>query len=139
MKHHLAGTKENVIACTSVPDDVREIFTKLLESREKKKDENSLECFQEVRNEDNGAKKGTMDSSVGKGKEGNSKVLKQKTMNAMLKDRDVVIQEICNCIYGNALPFNLVRSPLFIQMLKVVGEYGRGLKPPTYHEVRCLS
>ncbi|KAJ1391510.1 hypothetical protein SESBI_36619 [Sesbania bispinosa] len=73
MKHHLVGTKENVIACTSVPDDVREIFTKLLESREKKKDENSLECFQEVRNEDNGANKGTMDSFVGKGKEGTPK------------------------------------------------------------------
>ncbi|RDX74674.1 hypothetical protein CR513_45550, partial [Mucuna pruriens] len=74
MKHHLAGTKINVSACTSVPDDVKEM--------------------------------------------------------------DVAIQEICNCIYGNALPFNLVRSPLFVQMLKVVGEYGKGLKPPTYHEVR---
>nr|KYP43790.1 hypothetical protein KK1_034770 [Cajanus cajan] len=69
-------------------------------------------------------------------KERNSNILKQKTMNAMLKDRDVVIQEICNCIYGNALPFNLVRNPLFIQMLKVIGEYGKGLKPPTFHEVR---
>ncbi|RDX92334.1 hypothetical protein CR513_25546, partial [Mucuna pruriens] len=57
-------------------------------------------------------------------------------MNEICKDRDVAIQEICNCIYGNALPFNLVRSPLFVQMLKVVGEYGKGLKPPTYHEVR---
>jgi len=47
-----------------------------------------------------------------------------------------VIQDICNCIYGNALPFNLVRSSLFTQMLKSVGEYGKGLKPPTYHEVR---
>lgn len=47
-----------------------------------------------------------------------------------------MIQDICKCIYGNALPFNLLRSPLFVQMLKSVGEYGRGLKPPTYHEVR---
>jgi len=54
----------------------------------------------------------------------------------MFKDRELVIQDICNCIYGNALPFNLVRNSLFTQMLKSVGEYGNGLKPPTYHEVR---
>nr|KYP34797.1 hypothetical protein KK1_044202 [Cajanus cajan] len=119
MKHHLAGTKENVIACPSVPDDVKEIFVKLLETKDKKKED----CL-DVEN-------GTV-----KGKEGTSKIFKQKTMNEVCKDREFVIQEICKCIYGNALPFNLVRSPLFIQMLKVVGEYGRGLKPPTYHEVR---
>ncbi|RDX90062.1 hypothetical protein CR513_28119, partial [Mucuna pruriens] len=27
-------------------------------------------------------------------------------------------------------------SPIFVQILKVVGEYGKGLKSPTYHEVR---
>jgi len=37
MKHHLAGTKENVIACTFVLDDVREMFLKLLEDKEKNK------------------------------------------------------------------------------------------------------
>ncbi|XP_012845516.1 PREDICTED: uncharacterized protein LOC105965507 [Erythranthe guttata] len=57
-------------------------------------------------------------------------------MNVALKDRESVIRDICRCIYGNALPFNLVRSPLFTQMLKSVGEYGKGLKPPSYHEVR---
>ncbi|RDX94768.1 hypothetical protein CR513_22816, partial [Mucuna pruriens] len=98
MKHHLAGTKINVSTCTSVLDDVKEI---------QKKEENSLDCLEEV----------------AKGKEWASKVVKQKTMNEICKDRDVAIQEICNCIYGNALPFNLVRSPLFVQMLKVVGEY----------------
>ncbi|RDY02322.1 hypothetical protein CR513_14231, partial [Mucuna pruriens] len=112
MKHHLTGTKINVSACTIVSDDVKEI--------QKKKEENSLDCLEEV----------------AKGKEWAFKVVKHKTMNEICKDRDVAIQEICNCIYGNALPFNLVRSPLFVQMLKVVGEYGKGLKPPTYHEVR---
>ncbi|RDX83187.1 hypothetical protein CR513_35927, partial [Mucuna pruriens] len=99
MKHHPARTKVNVSACTSVLDDVKEIFVKLL-------------------------------------KEGASKVVKQKAINEICKDRDVAIQEISNCIYGNALPFNLVRSLLFVQMLKVVGEYRKCLKPPTYHEVR---
>nr|XP_007149088.1 hypothetical protein PHAVU_005G040200g [Phaseolus vulgaris]ESW21082.1 hypothetical protein PHAVU_005G040200g [Phaseolus vulgaris] len=57
-------------------------------------------------------------------------------MNEVFKDRKLVITNICKCIYGNALPFNLVRSSLFVQMLKYVVEYGKGIKPPTYHEVR---
>ncbi|XP_028803194.1 uncharacterized protein LOC114758322 [Neltuma alba] len=96
----------------------------MLEDREKNKDVGSVEIFEEATAQD------------AKGKEGTSKTIKQKTMNEMVKDRELVIQDICKCIYSNALPFNLVRSPLFIQMLKSVGEYGRGLKPPSYHEVR---
>jgi len=113
MKHHLAGTKKDVIPCCSVPDEVKAIFFKLLEDKGKKKEEMNLDCG-EVRKND----------------------LQQMTINASYKNKEDVIQEICNCIYGNALPFNLVRSPLFIQMLKAVGDYGKGLKPPSYHEVR---
>jgi len=60
----------------------------------------------------------------------------KKTINASYKNRDDVIREVCNYISGNAFSFNLVRNPLFIQMLKVVGEYAKSLKPPSYHEVR---
>ena len=30
MKHHHAGTRENVIACTSISDDVKDMFMKLI-------------------------------------------------------------------------------------------------------------
>ena len=125
MKHHLAGTKENVIACISVPDDVKDMFIKLLEDKEKVKEANRQDYFEEVDIKD---KKGRLESF--------SRKEKQKTMNEMFKDRELVITDICKCIYGNALPFNLVRSSLFVQMLKSVAEYEKGLKPPTYHEVR---
>ncbi|KAK7286694.1 hypothetical protein RJT34_21877 [Clitoria ternatea] len=39
MKHHLDRTRDNVIAYTLVPDEVREIFLKLLEDKEKAKEE----------------------------------------------------------------------------------------------------
>nr|XP_007134308.1 hypothetical protein PHAVU_010G036200g [Phaseolus vulgaris]ESW06302.1 hypothetical protein PHAVU_010G036200g [Phaseolus vulgaris] len=114
IKHHLAGTKENVIVCTSVPDDVKDMFMKLLEDKEKR-----------------------WISKIRKGRWSHFPRKKnKKTMNEMFKDRELVIIDICKCIYGNALPFNLVRSSLFVQMLKFVAEYGNGLKPPTYHEVR---
>jgi len=46
-----------------------------------------------------------------------------------------VILDICKCIYDNGLPFYLVRSSLFVQMLRFVIEYGKVLKPLTYQEV----
>jgi len=36
------------------------------------------------------------------------------TINASYKDKEDVIEEVYDCIYVNALPFNLVRSCPFI-------------------------
>jgi len=65
MKHHHAGTRENVIACTSVPDDVKDMFMKLLEDKEKVKETNRQDGFEEVDIQD---KKGTLESFSYKGK-----------------------------------------------------------------------
>ncbi|KAJ1400152.1 hypothetical protein SESBI_29712 [Sesbania bispinosa] len=102
MKHHFSGTRENVAACTSVPDEVKKMFVKLLQDRQKAKEATSQECFEE----------GTQVQDARKGKGGTSASMKQKTMNEVLKDRDLVIQDICKCIYGNALAFNLLHRPL---------------------------
>ena len=78
-------------------------------------------------------RKGTMDSFMMKGKRN---VCKQQTMDEMVKKRESMVRDICRFLYGHALTFNLVKSPLFAQMMKSVGEYGRGLKLPSYHEAR---
>ena len=77
-------------------------------------------------------KRGTMDAFVTKGKE----KAKQQTMNRMFKKREPVIRKIARCIYGNALPFNLVKDTLWKRMLVAVGDYGKGLKLLSYREVR---
>ena len=60
MKHHFVETRENVSASTSVPSDVREIFIKLFENKEKRRNANNLEHFKEVGTQDGdaSAKKG---------------------------------------------------------------------------------
>ena len=141
IKHHLAGSNKDVAPCVNVPDNVREMFIKILGDLEKiqlkKKNIGGDEIFEDVTcTQDDVTKKGKLDVFVTKGKGGSSSNPKQKTMNEMLKDREGVIGDICRCIYGNALPFNLVRSPLFKKMLKSIGDYGKGLNPPTFHEVR---
>lgn len=59
--------------------------------------------------------------------------MKQKTMNGMLQIGSWQFKTFVNA-YMTTLSHLI--SSLFAQMLKSVGEYGRGLKPPTYHEVR---
>ncbi|WOK98033.1 hypothetical protein Cni_G06742 [Canna indica] len=73
--------------------------------------------------------KGSMDAFVMKEKGGP----RQKTLNEMLKDRDMVVRDICR---GNVFLFNLVKSLVFTQMVKSIFEYGRCLKPPSYYEVK---
>ncbi|CAI9778949.1 unnamed protein product [Fraxinus pennsylvanica] len=38
--------------------------------------------------------------------------------------------------FENALPFNAVESPSFVNMCRAIGSYGRGFKPPTMYELR---
>jgi len=68
MKHHLAETKRNDIACTFVLDDIKDMFKKLLENKEKIKEANHQDCFEEVNIQDSN-KKGTLESFSRKGKQ----------------------------------------------------------------------
>ena len=53
----------------------------------------------------------------------------------MVKKREPVVHSICRFLYGHALPFVLIKSPLFALMMEAVGEYGKGLKLLSYHEL----
>ncbi|XP_019252818.1 PREDICTED: uncharacterized protein LOC109231627 [Nicotiana attenuata] len=39
-------------------------------------------------------------------------------------------------VYDAGLPFNCVNYDTFGDFIEVVGQYGPGMKPPTYHEIR---
>src|SRR5436190_4887368 len=62
--------------------------------------------------------------------------MKQPTMNEMVKDKELVNEEVCRMIYAEGLPFNLVKSQYFKKALEAVANYGRGYNPPSYHEAR---
>ncbi|XP_038695504.1 uncharacterized protein LOC119992784 [Tripterygium wilfordii] len=47
-----------------------------------------------------------------------------------------VCLDIGRFFFENAIPFNVARSPSFINMCRSIGSYGRGLKPPTMHQLR---
>ena len=76
----------------------------------------------------------TIGSFVVKGANGGK--MRQKTINEVVKDHDAVCKDICRFWYGHELSFNLVKNPLFKMMLEFVANYRKGLKPPSYHNVR---
>ncbi|GKC96414.1 hypothetical protein Tco_1161856, partial [Tanacetum coccineum] len=62
----------------------------------------------------------------------------QSTLNKIYKkdERDKVCQQIARFFYTSALSFNCVKNPEFKKMIQMVGDFGRGLDPPSYHEMR---
>ncbi|KAF7147156.1 hypothetical protein RHSIM_Rhsim03G0071700 [Rhododendron simsii] len=130
MKHHLARTHHNAKPCEKVPEDVTNMFLKILEELKQRNciEQDDVDCFDEVENVI--SKRGSMDQYMSKTQ------AKQVTLPSMLKDRTKPCVDIRRMIYAEALPFSLVKSSWFQTAIQSIEEYGKGLKPPSYHEVR---
>ncbi|XP_016507314.2 uncharacterized protein LOC107824999 [Nicotiana tabacum] len=84
-----------------------------------------------------GKTKGPMDcyfsqkSGDKEGKSGNPQI----DAKAILRDRAITM--FAQWMYDAGLPFNCVNyTDTFSAFIEAVGQYGPGMKPPTYHEVR---
>ncbi|GJX03104.1 zf-BED domain-containing protein [Tanacetum coccineum] len=133
-KHHLARTHKDASACPMVPEDIKVTFQKLVEQMElaasKKRKLFSVDGDEELLESDDRPRH--TDTFVSK----KGKV--QSTLNKIYKkdERDKVCQQIARFFYTSALSFNCVKNPEFKKMIQMVGDYGRGLDPPSYHEMR---
>ncbi|XP_074374697.1 uncharacterized protein LOC141715114 [Apium graveolens] len=52
------------------------------------------------------------------------------------EEKERVHMHIANFFYECGIPFNAVNSRSYEVMVESIGQYGPGLKPPTYHELR---
>ena len=50
--------------------------------------------------------------------------------------REDVDQKIARCIYGNGIAFNVVRSPLWADMITAINNAPKGYKSPNYEKMR---
>ncbi|XP_028126839.1 uncharacterized protein LOC114323430 isoform X1 [Camellia sinensis] len=148
LKHHLACTHQNVEPCPQVPEDVREKFisllrTQTLESQNKKKrmldigDDDSdeeVELLHAGGHRNKQKHYGRMDKFV----VNKSRHQNKKTINQLFKkeERHDVCQTIARFFYTSAILFNCVNNPIFPLMVKKIGDYGKGLVPPSYREIR---
>ncbi|KAF7826965.1 SCAN domain-containing protein [Senna tora] len=145
-KHHLAGTRENVEACLNVSDEVREkILEVIINAKENAEKKKTLR----IDVGDDEANIGNAQSEVGvinvfnkpKGSGAGSRIgstQTQSTINHMFKKdlREETCKQIACFFYTSAIPFNCIKNPEFTKMLELVGKFGQGLKPPSYHEIR---
>ncbi|XP_031374103.1 uncharacterized protein LOC116188771 [Punica granatum] len=154
LKHHLGCTKINVTPCPVVPNDVKNnmctISMRLEDLSAKKKQASSCGLEgDDVVDVDNDDEDEGVDTK-GKGNETikissffNKRSLdiqskqKQLTINQMMKKdlREDVCMQIARFFYTSAIPFNCVKNPEFEKMCHLIGKYGIGLKPPSYHEI----
>ncbi|XLR61735.1 hypothetical protein HN51_005022 [Arachis hypogaea] len=62
----------------------------------------------------------------------------QSTINQMMKKdlKEQCDQQCAIFLYTSAIPFNVIKNPEFLKFCEIVGRYGIGYKPPSYHELR---
>ncbi|XP_057789187.1 uncharacterized protein LOC131006061 [Salvia miltiorrhiza] len=137
VKDHLACNHKEVAICRKVPDDVKneiQVYLSAFTDNKHKKQRNYKEMV------DSGSYskvamlllgvRGPMDRYMVSDKDGQIPPPKPK------KHRNQVCLDIGRFFYENAIPFHAATSASFVSMVQSIGNYGRGLKPPSMHELR---
>ncbi|KAA0032269.1 uncharacterized protein E5676_scaffold1327G00190 [Cucumis melo var. makuwa] len=171
LKQHLVGSYRNVTACRKCPDHVKEEIKDYMSKKKEIKEQRNLIVDIDVQDygiedEDEGSisvnnratssgsslkkprQKGPMDAFFTPNPETvvqnrkNDKG-KQTSLNATYKKemRERTIQRIARWFYDAGVPLNACTYNSFAPMIESIGQFGPGLKPPTYHELRvsCLK
>ncbi|XP_070008994.1 uncharacterized protein [Nicotiana sylvestris] len=156
-KYHLIGGDRNVTSCPKCPPEVREEIKNFVEKKKEQKnqmvhqpmvanldDDDDDDDIEELslptkRGRDGSSHgsstKGPMDCYFSKkpGAKGGGKDV-QKIAKDILRDR--AVRAFARWVYDAGLPFNCVNYDTFGDFIEAVGQYGPGMKPPTYHEIR---
>lgn len=154
VKEHLACTSKNVAKCSKVPESVKNEIKAYLEEWTNTKCLNTMKFEEMVGSgsyysssagggtsnavethalSDRGVR-GPMDRYLGNENDDGGEV--KMTPAAAKEHRNQVCLDIGRFFFENGLPFNIATSPSFPNMLRSVANYGRGLKPPSMHELR---
>ncbi|XP_057755684.1 uncharacterized protein LOC130974860 [Arachis stenosperma] len=135
------GWKHGIDVQGNVPEEVKAVMLKVcVEAKEaslKKRRFGDDEDYPEQteKEKDNSQQRGKdIRNFVTKGK--GAQV--QSTINQMMKKdlKEQCDQQCAIFFYTSAIPFNVIKNPEFLKFCEMVGRYGIGYKPPSYHELR---
>ncbi|KAL4572855.1 hypothetical protein LXL04_019643 [Taraxacum kok-saghyz] len=151
-KSHLGWTHQDAAPCPNVPEEVKQKMKDFLKNYETSK-HNTQRNFEEM--VDSGAHftsgsgsgsvhpsssrgvRGPMDRFVADLQEDDEGFLAEKMTPTKEKERrNQVCMDIGSFFFNNGIPFNPTTSAEYFTMLRSVGNYGRGFKPPSMHEMR---
>ena len=143
LKHHLAGTNVGAEPCLVVPDDVKNLMCAAIDDAKEAamKKRRLMQIDEEEREE---GPEAAMEMSLSKGKYIMMSATKRKgihvqtTMNLTLKKglKDQIDDQVAKFFYTSAIPFNCIKNVEFGKMCEMIGRYGQGYKPPSYHAIR---
>lgn len=52
------------------------------------------------------------------------------------KEKEDTNLQVATYFYSNAISFNVVKDKEFIKMCEMIAQYGKGYKPPSYHDIQ---
>ncbi|XP_068463716.1 uncharacterized protein [Phaseolus vulgaris] len=137
-KHHLAGTREDSEPCCSVPEEIRDLMIKIVaEAKQASLKKRKLNIIDEDQGCEGLEERQHIFGFKGKEKVG-SRGAVQATINQMMKKgyKEEVDAQVAEFFYTSAIPFNVIKNPAFTKMCEMIGKYGAGYKPPSYHDIR---
>ncbi|XP_028550851.1 uncharacterized protein LOC110112362 [Dendrobium catenatum] len=124
MKEHLSGSHKNVAPCSKVPDAVREEIKSYMNKSITSKHLAQKQFEDRV---DAGSYYGSERSAFYYTEDGPRKCK---------RGAERVCKDIGRFFYENAISFNVATSPAYYNMIRSVGAFGRGFKPPTMYDLR---
>ncbi|XP_042019102.1 uncharacterized protein LOC121766940 [Salvia splendens] len=164
VKEHLVGGFKNVTACSKCPSHVRDEIIEFMKKKEDAKLDQDLPSASQGRQDfedltfgddeeddvgnttikskkprtksaldvyyDRVPAKGVQVQKLSKGK--------QQTINDVQRKelRDKACTKLAKWFYEAGIPFNAAKHESFKIAIESVGQYGPGVKPPSYHELR---
>ncbi|XP_070010172.1 uncharacterized protein [Nicotiana sylvestris] len=159
-KFHLIGGTRKVTSCPKCPPEVRDETKNFVEKKEQKNQMSHQQLVTNLGDDDNidelslptkqgrdaissihgsstgtSRTKGPIDCYFPKKSEAKSG---GKDVKKVAKDilRDRAVRAFARWVYDAGLPFNCVNYDTLGDFIEVVGQYGPGMKSPTYHEIR---
>jgi hypothetical protein len=148
LKNHLAGTKKGVKICKEAPASAKQTCKELLLATELEK-KKRMELVRDIGRmsepqEDVIAQE--LESVAGSNSQSwtleamnkyfNPEV-RQSTLESALKEgREKCVRKIARCIYALGLPFNIIQTPYWKEMIHEVGTLRLGFKQPNPYKIR---
>ncbi|KAL0921370.1 hypothetical protein M5K25_008434 [Dendrobium thyrsiflorum] len=155
MKEHLSGSHKNVAPCSKVPDTIREEIKSYMNKSTTSKhlaqkqfeDRVDVGSYygseRSVRDSSSSMKpissrgaRGPMDHYMVDTSEDTPPTTQKMAPENAREARRRVCKDIGRFFYENAIPFNVATSPAYYNMIRSVGAFGRGFKPPTMYDLR---
>ena len=151
MKEHLAGIKGNVAPCTMVPSEVKSEISEFMKKKHDAKKvaqlyrEERIDQCASLHPKSFGSSnssvsqrraRGPMDRYFVNLEEGvDDENVREPSQGSVQDLRNRTVQDIGKFFFENGIAFNVANSPSFANMVRSVGNFGRGLKPPTPYEL----